>query len=234
MTAATNRPGRGQRGPHNRRPASMQWRWSRDGRPQTFIVASPPLVVAHGLGQRLLVLAERTGEPARRGGTLTRMGTLRSYGSSPLQPGRQAARRTSARRSTLRGRPCRGSRRGPRPAYRRRHRASVPASRGRAAARALRRLGTAVARAVDHGDERRDESTGPRTSGSSQPSASEHAIALESGRSTCDVHRCLAPTRRRPQRSAKRDHLVECEPPGVKLRALGRGNTPRSGRGDRS
>jgi hypothetical protein len=56
MTAATNRPGRGQRGPHNRRPASMQWRWSRDGRPQTFIVASPPLVVAHGDRQSVTTL----------------------------------------------------------------------------------------------------------------------------------------------------------------------------------
>jgi hypothetical protein len=45
---ATNRPGRGQAGRHNRRPASMQWRWSRDDRLETFIVASPPLVVAHG------------------------------------------------------------------------------------------------------------------------------------------------------------------------------------------
>jgi hypothetical protein len=57
MTAATNRPGRGQRGPHSRRPASMQWRWSRDGRPQTFILASPPLVVAHGDQQSVTTLS---------------------------------------------------------------------------------------------------------------------------------------------------------------------------------
>jgi hypothetical protein len=45
---ATNRPGRGKGGCRNRRLASMQWRWSRDGRFETFIVASPPLVVAQG------------------------------------------------------------------------------------------------------------------------------------------------------------------------------------------
>jgi len=56
-TGATNRPGRGQRGSHNRRPASMQWRWSRDGRLQTFIVASPPLVVAHGSQQGVTTLS---------------------------------------------------------------------------------------------------------------------------------------------------------------------------------
>ena len=44
---ATNRPGRRLGGRRNRRPASMQCRWSRDGRLETFVVASPPLVVAH-------------------------------------------------------------------------------------------------------------------------------------------------------------------------------------------
>jgi hypothetical protein len=56
-TGATNRPGRGQRGPHNRRPASMQWRWSSDGRPQTLIVASPPLVLAHADQQSMSALS---------------------------------------------------------------------------------------------------------------------------------------------------------------------------------
>ena len=44
---ATNRPGRGQAGSRNRRPASIQLHWSRDARLETFIVASPPLVAAH-------------------------------------------------------------------------------------------------------------------------------------------------------------------------------------------
>ena len=56
-TGAMNRPGGGQGGHHNRRPASMQWRCSRDGRPQTFIVASPPLVLAHGDQQSVTALS---------------------------------------------------------------------------------------------------------------------------------------------------------------------------------
>ena len=48
---ATNRPGRGQGGRRSRRPASMQCRWSGDGRLETFIVASPPLVVATTISQ---------------------------------------------------------------------------------------------------------------------------------------------------------------------------------------
>src|SRR5262249_744517 len=44
---ATNGAGRGQGGRHNRRPASIQWRWSRDGRLETFIVPSPQLFAAH-------------------------------------------------------------------------------------------------------------------------------------------------------------------------------------------
>ena len=48
---ATNRPGRGQAGPRNRRPASMQLRWSRDARLATFIVASPPLAAAHAISK---------------------------------------------------------------------------------------------------------------------------------------------------------------------------------------
>ena len=53
---ATNRPGRGLGGRRNRRPASMQCRWSRDGRLETFIVASPPLAVAHGDEQSVTTL----------------------------------------------------------------------------------------------------------------------------------------------------------------------------------
>ena len=53
---ATNRPGRGLGGRRNRRPASMQCRWSRDGRLETFIVASPPLAVAHGDQQSVTTL----------------------------------------------------------------------------------------------------------------------------------------------------------------------------------
>ena len=55
-TGATNRPGRGLGGRRNRRPASMQCRWSRDGRLETFIVASPPLAVAHGDQQSVTTL----------------------------------------------------------------------------------------------------------------------------------------------------------------------------------
>ena len=56
------------------------------------------------------------------------------------------------------------------------------------------------------------------------------------GVGTLDLRRSSLPRPHSPPptRSAKRDHLVECEPPGVKLRALGRGNTPRSRRGERS
>ena len=52
----TNRAGRGQGGCRSRRPASMQCRWSRDGRLETFIVASPPLAVAHGDQQSVTTL----------------------------------------------------------------------------------------------------------------------------------------------------------------------------------
>jgi hypothetical protein len=54
---ATNRPGRGAGGPRNRRPVSMQWRPSRDGRLETLIVASPPLVVADGDRQSVTMLS---------------------------------------------------------------------------------------------------------------------------------------------------------------------------------
>ena len=54
---ATNRPGRGLGGRRNRRPASMQCRWSRDGRLETFIVASPPLVAAHSVQQSVTTLS---------------------------------------------------------------------------------------------------------------------------------------------------------------------------------
>jgi hypothetical protein len=150
-------------------------------RPLCLFIAGDNLLVSGRVTLKRSRSARRAPHP---GSTLTRMGTLRSYDSSPWEAGRQAARRTSARKSTLRGRPCGGSRRGSRPADRPRRFAPVPVSRGRAAAQALRRLGAAVALAADHEHERRDESTGPRTRGASQPSTSEHAMPLESGRST--------------------------------------------------